>query len=455
MEYEEFVQRKGFRFESSGIDGPHKIPDSAFDFQRDIITWALKLGRAAIFADCGLGKTLMQLAWADNVPGKVLILAPLAVAQQTIREGEKFGITNLEYLPEDTDASGNIITNYERLDNFDLSKYSGIVLDESSILKNYTGKVRNTIIEKCQDIPYRLACTATPAPNDFMELGNHAEFLGVMSRTEMLSMYFVHDGGETQKWRLKGHAEEPFWKWLCSWAVMIRKPSDLGYDDGGFVLPKLNYFHHVVKSEKAPEGMLFAVEAQSLQERQQARKASIEDRVAKCAKIINDDQWLVWCNLNSESDLLKNAIEGAIEVKGSDSSEHKESSMLSFASGGIKTMVSKPSICGLGMNFQNCHNMAYVGLSDSFEQLYQSTRRCWRFGQKHPVNVHIITAETEGAVVKNIKRKEQDAKRMADEMVKHMSVLNTENIKGLSRTVTTYDPNLKMQLPQFLKEVKK
>jgi len=265
--------------------------------------------------------------------------------------------------------------------------------------------------------------------------------MGVMSRTEMLAMFFVHDGGDTSKWRLKGHAEKEFWKWLCSWAAMIRKPSDIGYDDDKFVLPPMNMLQHTVKTNEAPDGFLFPVEALTLQERQHERKVTTELRVQECAKLVSekpDEQWLIWCNLNDESAQLKAAIPGSVEVKGSDSVEHKEKAMIGFANGEVKILISKPSICGFGMNFQSCHNMAFVGLSDSYEQFYQAMRRCWRFGQKKSVNVHVITAETEGAVVRNIQRKEEDAMKLADNMLEHMKLIEVDNIKGCSTVKTDY-----------------
>ncbi len=439
-EYAEFLQRKAFTDPSTGLDIVPTLNPALFDFQHDITAWALRRGRAAIFADCGMGKTPMQLEWARHIPGNVLILAPLAVAAQTVREGEKFGI-EVRYARKQADVlSGITIANYEMLEHFDPSYFTGVVLDESSILKSYDGKTRTTIIESFAQTPFRLACTATPAPNDYMELGNHAEFLGVMSRVEMLSMFFVHDGGETQKWRLKGHAETEFWKWLASWAVCIRKPSDLGYDDGDFVLPELVMHQITVKVDEPTTGFLFAVEAATLQERLSARRDTIAERVADCAAVANatDEPFLVWCNLNDESAQLKSAIAGAIEVKGSDSNEHKEKSMLGFTAGTVRCLVTKPSIAGFGMNWQHCNNMAFVGLSDSYEQFYQAVRRCWRFGQKKPVNVYVITAETEGAVVANIKRKEADAMRMAENMVEHMKDLNTDAIRGMSRQKAGY-----------------
>ena len=444
MKYNKFIESKQTFDTSTGIKNPESRNPMLFDFQSDITKWALRRGRAAIFADCGLGKTPMQLEWADHVckhtKSNVLIVAPLAVSSQTVKEGVKFGVDVNQCNDASDVESGISITNYEKLHKFNPDQFSGIVLDESSILKSYAGKYRTDLIEQWGSVQFRLACTATPAPNDFMELGNHSEFLGAMTRTEMLSMFFVHDGGETQKWRLKGHAESEYWKWLCSFAVMIQKPSDIGYDDGDFMLPDLKIHQSVVETTPTNGEYLFAMEAQTLQERIGARRDSIADRVVKCAELVNDskESWLIWCNLNNESAALAKAIDGAVEVKGSDKHEHKESAMMGFSSGDVRILVTKPSIAGFGMNWQHCHNVAFVGLSDSYEQFYQAIRRCWRFGQQSNVNCHIITADTEGSVVKNIQRKEMDAARMAENMVKNMSDLNSENIKGTRRTMNEY-----------------
>jgi DNA modification methylase len=443
IDYDTFLQSKRLTaapvgFEASDISG------QLFPFQRDIVRWALRRGRAAIFADCGLGKTPMQLEWAYRVAEHtglpVLILAPLAVSAQTAREGEKFGITVTVCQTQSDVRPGVNVTNYEKLHHFEAHAFGGIVLDESSILKAYDGRTRTAIIEAFARTPYRLACTATPAPNDHMELGNHAEFLGVMLRTEMLAMFFVHDGGDTSVWRLKGHAEAEFWAWVCSWAVMLRRPSDLGYADDGFVLPPLTMHQQTVESTVIPEGYLFAVEAQTLVERRAARKASLGDRVGACAALANADDapWLIWCDLNAEGDALTKAIPGAVQVAGSDSAERKEQAMLDFAAGRVRVLVTKPSICGFGMNWQHCANVAFVGLSDSYEAFYQAIRRCWRFGQTSEVQCHIITSEAEGAVVANIKRKEREAITMAEGMVNNMHDLNTQAIHGTERQIATY-----------------
>ena len=437
--YSDFLKEKILYMPAAGLEDIPKLNKHLFPYQKDIVEWALRLGKAAIFADCGMGKTIMQLEWADKINGKVLILAPLAVTNQTVEEGKRFGI-DIQYARKMEDASGKItITNYEMLEHFDTSEFNGIVLDESSILKSYTGKFRNLIISSFQKTPYRLACTATPAPNDFMELGNHSEFLGVMSRTEMLAMFFVHDGGETQKWRLKGHAQNDYWKWMCSWAFMIKNPSDLGYDQKGFNLPKLNFIQQVVDSGIS-DGYLFPLPAATLQERISARRNSVSDRAEKLAEIVNKQRgtWIIWCNLNKESDEIESLIEGSVQIKGSDDLEVKKQRMIDFSKGKIKILITKPSIAGFGMNWQHCHKVAFLGLSDSYEQFYQAIRRCWRFGQKKDVDCHIVISSQEGSVLNNIERKEKDAERMANEMIKNMKGFEMENIKGTKRERVNY-----------------
>jgi len=455
-DYDEFLKSKRANVEPVGFDVPlQSLNPMLFDWQKAIVRWALHRGRAALFEDCGLGKTGQQLEWAFQVcchkgtKGNVLILAPLAVAEQTVREGNKFGIP-ITHAAKMSDCNLGInITNYEKLHHFNPERFAGIVLDESSILKSFDGIYRKRIQDFCQNIKYRLACTATPAPNDLIELTNHAEFLDVMSGKEIIALFFKQDGNSTHEWRLKGHAREAFWKWMAEWSVAIRKPSDLGYEDGEFTLPPLK-IHSVVVDGKPTDGFLFPVEAHTMQERRGARRASMEDRVNLCANLVNasSEQWLVWCDLNAESAALAKSIKGAVEVRGDNSEEHKITSASDFTSGKIKVLVSKPSIFGHGMNWQHCRNMAFVGLSDSYEALYQAIRRCWRFGQKHPVNCHIITASTEGAVVANIKRKERQATDMFDQIVKHMSV--HELNRKAARSEMDYNPTIPMQLPGWL-----
>jgi superfamily II DNA or RNA helicase len=439
-EYADFLHCKSLRVPPCGLIEIPKLHDTLFDWQRVIVEWALRRGRAAIFADCGMGKTFIELEWARHIPGDVLILAPLAVAQQTVREGEHFAI-QVEYHRTEANHHGITITNYEMMQHFDLERYAGIVLDESSILKSMDGKTRTRLIEAFRDTPYRLACTATPAPNDYMELGNHSEFLGVMTRAEMLSMFFVHDGGETQQWRLKGHAQNDFWKWMASWSVMLRKPSDIGFSDDAYDLPPLEMHEHILNLARPVEGQLFAMEALSLQDRIAARRSSLTERVEACAEMVNDstDTWVIWCNLNAESDALAKAIPHAIEIRGSDSIEDKEFALNAFSSGEARVLVTKASMTGHGLNWQHCHKQAFVGLSDSWEEFYQAVRRCWRFGQKSPVDVHLIVSDAEGAILKNIKAKEAAAAEMADNLVTHMRSEMRANLKGTTRMTTTYE----------------
>src|SRR5690625_276829 len=397
----------------------------------------------------------MQLEWARQVHERtghnVLILAPLAVASQTVREASKIDLS-VTHIRQNNVTDGINITNYEQLHNIDTSKFGAIVLDESSILKNFTGKVRTQIIDEFKDTPYKLACTATPAPNDHMELGNHAEFVEVMTRTEMLSMFFVHDGGETQKWRLKGHAENKFWEWVASWGVMITKPNDFGYEDGAYDLPPVN-MEEIIVEGKPNENELVPTFAQTLSERRQARRDSLHERVEKAAELVNstDEQFLIWCDLNVESELLTKSIDGAVEIIGSDTADHKERSMLDFADGKIKRLVTKPQIEGMGLNWQSCRNMVFVGLSDSFEQVFQAIRRCWRFGQDKEVNVYIVISEQEGAVLENIKRKEKEFKVMQGGMLKFTRTITNKNIKSTEIEKTEYEPSKELQLPDFLR----
>lgn len=420
-----------------------------YQFQRDIVRWALAKGRAAIFADCGLGKTPMQLEWASQVckhmGGSVLILAPLAVSAQTVAEGIKFGVeVNLCEKADDLKPGVNI-TNYEKLDKFAGCKFSGVVLDESSILKSFTGKVRNQIIDFFSHTPFRLACTATPAPNDYMELGNHSEFLGIMSYAEMLAMFFVHDGGQTSKWRLKGHAEEVFWQWMGSWAVVMNSPNDLGYEIEGYDLPELRV-HEIIADGEDP-----VTETMTLTQRRKARKDTLEQRCAAAAELVNNsnEQWLVWCDLNAESSMLASMINASVEVTGSDKNKDKSDRMLGFTVGLNKCLVTKPSIAGFGMNWQQCCKMIFVGLSDSYEQYYQAVRRCWRFGQKNPVDVYIVISSREGCVKENIERKQADCEKMRQAMVEQSKEVTKKELRSTCRITTPYNPEMGMTYPAW------
>ena len=458
--YIQFLTRKAVTDPMTGLENPPELPECLFPHQRDIVRWAMKRGRAALFAGTGLGKSLMELAWAQAIhreTGKdILHLAPLAVSAQLVREADKFGIP-AHIATKQGDCKGGIsVTNYQKLDHFDLSQFGGVILDESSILKNTDGHYRTKLIDACQTIPFRLAATATPAPNDFMELGNHAEFLGIMSYTDMLATFFVHDGGDTQKWRLKGHAENEFWKWMASWAVMLRKPSDLGYPNDGYDLPPLQFRQHIVAADYAPDaetGTLFPMQAQTLSERIAARRSTVDARCAMAASITPADKPFVWwCNLNGEAELLAKLIPGAVNLHGGLKEADKERILLDFSDGKIRVLITKPSLAGFGMNWQQCADTGFVGLNDSFEQFYQAVRRFWRFGQQNPVNAHVIASVLEGATVANIKRKEADADRMAAAMVMHMADLSSEAVRGSVRETPNYDPTVPVTIPAFLEK---
>lgn len=451
MDYKEFIESKSIQVTATGIEvDKTELNNMLFEFQKDIVRWALAKGKAAIFADCGDGKTAMQLEWAEKIRtragGKVIIIAPLAVSQQTEREGRKFGVkVNICESMNDVTADAVNITNYEKLQKFNADEFIAVVLDESSIIKSYSGKIRNQIIEKFAQTPYKLACTATPAPNDYMELGNHSEFLGVMTRAEMLAMYFVHDGGETSKWRLKGHAKDLFWRWLASWCVVLDDPKKLGYDIAGYDLPKLNIHTVVVDSSVTINVQL------SLTERRQARRDSLEIRCQKAAELVNtsSDKWLVWCDLNDEADLANKLIDNSVNVQGSDSDEYKAKNMLDFANGDLKCLITKPKIAGYGMNWQICHKVIFLGLSDSFEAFYQAVRRCWRFGQTEDVDVYVIISYCEGAVLDNVQRKQDEADKMKQNLIELTKDLTKRELTATSRITSEYQPSITMILPKW------
>jgi DNA modification methylase len=445
MDYTDFIKQKR-RDEVATGHQPSNLNEYLKPFQHAIVSWAVRRGRSAIFADTGLGKTIMQLAWANEVQahtnGKILILAPLAVSEQTIEEGAKFGI-EIKRVPlgQDIPNNGVWITNYERMDAVNFAELHGLVLDESSILKSHTGKTRQQIIDSAQGIPYRLSCTATPSPNDFEELGNQCEFLGVMTRTEMLATYFVNDTGDTGTWRLKGWGASKFWEWMGSWSVVVRNPSDIGFNGDEYILPPLQYFEHVVEANKLLEGELFAKTAQTLQERRKAQRDSIEDRCRALADVVNADKsepWLIWCHLNDEAEMLTKLIDGAVNVQGSDTPETKSKNLMGFAHGDIRVLVSKPKIAGFGMNWQHCARMAFVGLDDSFEKFYQSVRRCYRFGQKRNVQVHLFTSESEGQILINLKRKEEQHHQISKQMIDFMKDIMNNELKGQQNIVDEY-----------------
>lgn len=460
MNYQEFISGKLAAVMPTGMEPPFQLPESLFPMQHDLVSWALRRGRAAIFADTGLGKSRMQVAWAAKVHEltglDVMILAPLAVAQQTIAEGEAIDV-QITRCREAGDARPGInITNYDRIHKFDCSQFGAVVLDESSCIKHHTAKTLQNLMDAFGHCHYKLCATATPAPNDWTELGTHAEFLGVCSRSEMLAEFFVHDGGETQTWRLKGHARELFWQWVAAWGAMIRKPSDLGYDDAMYALPPLNVIDHIVGTDEgkiADNGMLFALEASTMSERREAKKASMENRVTECAAIVNGsaDIWVIWCELNAEADALRQAIPGAIEIRGPDDADLKEQRLMDFAQGKIRVLITKPSITGWGLNWQHCCNTAFVGVSDSFEAYYQAIRRFWRFGQKKPVTVHRFASQLEAAVMTNMKRKERDSIAMGAALAAETSAAVRAAIGGTKRQTNDYNAVRAVKAPAWLR----
>lgn len=466
IDYLSFLRNKRITFVPVGFDSEKSdFNKNLFGWQKDIVAWALRKGRAALFEDCGLGKTIQQLQWAESVNKKtnnpVLIVCPLAVSAQTKREADKFGFENVKICSYQDDViNGTNITNYEKLEHFDASKFSGIILDESSILKNYSGKIKTQIIEMFTRTPYKLSCTATPAPNDYMELGNQAEFLGVMSRTEMLSTFFIHDGANTSSWRLKGHAESEFWKWISTWAVVMTNPSDIGYDGSDYVLPELRIKEVVVESNEKTEGdqlTMYAPAKMTLSERRIARRDSISDRCMAVKSIVEDDndsQTLIWCDLNAESETISSMIDGCKQITGSDSDDYKVKTMIDFSTGDERCIVTKPSIAGYGMNWQTCHRIVFLGLSDSYEMMYQAIRRCWRFGQKNAVDVFIVISDGEGAVKENIDRKDKQSQKMIKEMVKYTRDNIISDIKSTQRISDDYSPRVKMEIPEWIMEEK-
>lgn len=454
MEYGEFLDARLHANTDAGFAAVW-IPDFLFDFQRHLVEWSVRKGRAAIFADCGMGKTAMELVWAENVArytgGRVLILTPLAVAHQTVTEAEKFGIEASRSMQGE--VTGRIVvTNYERLHLFNPSDFVGVVCDESSILKNFDGVRRNDITVFMRKMRYRLLATATAAPNDYTELGTSSEALGYMGYMDMLNRFFKNDlnnsatgriGGQVIKWRFKGHAERPFWRWVCSWARAVRKPSDIGFDDARFTLPPLVEDEHVVAASVLAEGMLFALPAVGLQEQREERRRTIADRCAIVADLVSSHKrpTTVWCHLNEEGDLLSRLIPDAVQVSGKDSDDEKERKFLAFVLGDIRVLVTKPKIGAWGLNFQHCADIVTFA-SHSFEQYYQSVRRSWRYGQQSSVRVSVVVSDGERGVLDNLRRKQQQADRMFNNLVKEM-----QNELSVTRTDRHH---AKQEIPQWL-----
>ena len=459
MKYEDFLKEKSFNISAVGIDiESNCIHNKLFNFQKDIVKWALKKGRCAIFLDTGLGKTFIQLEWARLIGKTSLIVAPLSVARQTIREGKKIDIDVKYVRCMDDVKEGVNITNYEIIEKFDENKFDAVILDESSILKSVSGKIKSILIEKFRNTKYKMCCTATPAPNDYIELGNHTEFLGICKRQEMMAMFFINANKEHtievngnlyckkgsnkggQEWRLKHHAEEPFFEWMSKWSVTMIKPSNLGYQDDKFILPQLVIKTHFVKTDYISDGKLFFDGLHGLKDRVELRDTSASDKIETIKTLIkdNNEQWIVWCGLDKESKMAKENIGGAIEVKGTDKNEYKADMFEAFQDGNFQTLITKCKIGGFGMNFQNANNMIFFGLNDSWETYYQAVRRCWRFGQSKEVNVHIIISEKEREIYENIKRKDLQAKRLRYKMVDRLKDLEKKELKGMEIKKDTY-----------------
>ncbi len=437
MDYGEFLERK--RPIAHGIGPkPGETHPMLFPFQRDLVRWAVRKGRAALFADTGMGKTFMQVEWARLLDVPTLIVAPLSVARQSIREAARLGV-RVGYSRDGAADEHITITNYEMVEHFDASRFGAVVLDESSILKSLDGKTRRKLTEMFAGTKYRLACTATPAPNDIAEIGNHSAFLGVMAHHEMLSAFFVHGSTEQGKdgWRLKGHAEDAFFRWLASWSMAIRKPSDLGYPDDGYVLPPLSIRPEFVPVDYVPEGQLFFGGLKGITDRSAVRRTTIIDRCAKAAEMVNGnaDQWIVWHGLNDEGHELLKLIPDGVLVEGSQTPDQKSQALEDFQNGQFRVLLTKPSIAGHGLNFQNAHRMAFVGLSDSWESYYQSIRRCWRFGQTKPVEVAIVLSDAEAAIYENVMGKEREALRMQEKLIEQVVEYERAEIAGATEVV--------------------
>ncbi|MBP9131438.1 MAG: hypothetical protein KBF50_14315 [Steroidobacteraceae bacterium] len=447
-EYQRYIESKSQAGADSGFE-PIWLPDCLFDFQRSLTEWAIRKGRAAIMADCGLGKTPMGLTWASNVARHtrkpVLYLTPVAVAPQTIREAEKFGV-EARHSRDGSSAGHVVVTNYEKLHLFESSDFGGVVCDESSILKSFAGERRGQITAFMRKVPYRLLQTATAAPNDYIELGTSSEALGYMGHMDMLNRFFKNDlnnsaqgrmRGEVIKWRLKGHAELPFWRWVCSWARAIRHPSDLGFDDRAFILPTLQEVEHLVDAHSLADGMLFALPAVGLKEQREERRRTVQERCEQVAALVNGtgQPALVWCHMNDEGDMLEKLIPDAVQVSGADSDDRKEERLTAFADGKARVLITKPKIGAWGLNFQHCNHVTFFP-SHSYEQYYQAVRRCWRFGQTRPVKVDIVTTEGERGVIRNLQRKSDQADAMFSRLVAEMNqALAIERTNNMTKPV--------------------
>lgn len=453
--YARFLESKRVFAPACGFESAEPINPMLFPFQQDIVRWALRRGKAAVFAHTGLGKGPIQMEWARHIclhtADNVLILAPLAVAQQFKREAAKFHIEVTLCENQSDVRTGINVTNYERLEHFDVESFSGVAMDESSCIKDWTSATTQTLIDRLKNTKYKLCSTATPSPNSHDELGTHAELLDVMSRTQMLAMFFEHDGGESSKWVLKGHGKKPFFKFVASWAVCLKFPSDLGYDDTDFILPPLRMHEHIVSVDHGvnTEGMLFRSPDLSATGLHKEMRLTAGDRARKVAEIVMqkpEEPWLIWVNTNYEAEAIRAAIDGITEARGSDTPKRKVEVVMQFLDGAIMRLLSKGSIFGWGLNLQHCRNMVFVGLSYSFETLFQCIRRCWRFGQTMPVDAHIVIAETEGPVLKAIRKKEAQYEELQSEM---NAAMREEQLQARHKSAK-YEHEMEMTIPAWL-----
>lgn len=451
QQYRAFLETKKTKIPESGfVVDDSELNPMLFPFQKHCVKRALKCGKYALFENTGLGKTIQQLEWAERIVGrmggKIIIIAPLAVVGQTIDEGRKFGY-NVHRVGESS-GDGIFITNYDQIENIEISDYVGVVLDESSILKNFDGATKQIIIDSFKGTPYKLACTATPSPNDVMELGNHAEFLDVMSRNEMLAMYFIHDGGNTSSWRLKGHCEQMFWDFVSDWATMIEKPSDIGFSDDGYILPPLHLIEDHIETAKRDDGLLFNDTAVNATNYNDELRQTMNERMARVAEIVNtrkDDNFIVWIKQDAEGDILRGLIPDAVEVRGSESPEVKETKLLGFGQNKFRVLVTKLKIAQFGLNYQNCHNQIFASLDFSFESTYQGIRRCYRFGQTEEVYITLICTDTMQNVRETIQRKQE----AFEDMQRKMTAATNRNIHAKNKFRQTMGCQT-MRLPQFI-----
>ncbi len=463
LSYAEFLETKRRRPPSSGLTcSAEAIASDLFPHQRHIAAWSVQRGRAAVWADTGLGKTRIQAEWLRQVTGQTgvrgLILAPLAVAQQTIREAAAIGVP-VEYVRDAAAAQASpcavVITNYDRLHLIDPVAFGAVVLDESSILKAFSGTIKRALVEAFRETPFRLCCTATPAPNDLEELCNHADFLGVMSPAEMRSTFFIADSrGEFMRYRLKGHAKQAFYDWLASWAIACRTPSDLGFPDDGYDLPPLKITDHYIGDGWAAEGELFTPRLAGVTQRTQVRRDTLSARVGFAGSLIRsepDEQWIAWCGLNDEADAITAAVPGAVNVQGSDDPDVKAGRLLDFAEGRIRVLITKPSLAGFGLNFQSCARMVFCGLGDSYELYYQAIRRCYRYGQQRPVQAHIVLADAERVIAENVRTKERTARETTAGLIAAIAAQNRRELFAGTSKGDDYEPRRPLTVPGWLR----